>query len=311
MKRKFTLLSIIIVLFCSCKKDNKTTAANPSPGKYLLFDADGIYNSGKSSSPSLFTSLFYSNLDGSGLTQITVPPVNYFDYRASYSFDGTKIIFVRGNEDDTDRGLYTVDNTGNNLKNITKGDEVDFASFSPDGQRIVYAKSLVSSAPYLYDIYVANADGSSEQKITSLANQNGGAADIHWSFDGKIYFAGSSDSLKAGLYAINADGSNMHYVTSNAALMAISPDGKYFLFETTTGMSICNSDGSNPKTLLNVSSSNTPDSIIGGGWSADGKEIYYSSFYGATSNFGIFKINNDGTNLTKVLNGYYEYPSIH
>ena len=315
MKQKIAFF-ILLILFYSCKKDgasniNKNiTTQNASPGKYLLFDADWLYNSGKSSTLSLLTSLYRTNLEGAGLTQITTPPTNYFDYRASYSFDGSKIIFVRGNQDGTDHGLYIVDSTGNNLTNITKGDEVDYASFSPNGKQVVYAKSLTSGASSAYDIYVANADGTDEQKITSFANQNGGAGNIHWSSDGKIYFEASSNSVKSGIYSINADGSNLNYITSNFELMSISPDGKYLLYETTMGLSICNNDGSNPVTVINFNSS-TPDAIIGGGWSADGKEIYYSHFDSALNTFGIFKINIDGSGLTKILNGYYEYPSIH
>jgi Tol biopolymer transport system component len=315
MKQKIVLFSILIISFYACKKDgastNKTTATqNTSAGKYLLFDADELYNSGKSSTPSLFTSLYRTNLDGSGLTRLTTPPPNYFDYRASISSDGSKIIFVRGNQDDTDRGLYTIDSAGNNLTNITKGNEVDYAFFSPDGAHVVYAKSLVDNVPYTLDVYVANADGSNEQKITSFANQNGEAIPVGWSQNGRMYIVAAGNSIKTGVYSINADGSGMQFITSNRSIEAISPDGKYFLFDSLTGLSICNIDGSNVKTVLSFTS-NYPDELVGAAWSADEKEIYFLGYDTATKTPALSKVNTDGSGLTKVLNGYYEYPGIH
>ena len=247
----FLLFAIIFTLLLSCKKEDTHQAITnnnpPASGKYLLFDADENFNLGFSAIPSAYTSIYYTNLDGTAVTQITPFEPEYYSYRPSWSPDGTQIIYTHGNRDDSERSLCIIDINGTNLKSITKGNKVDYGAFSPDGKKVVYTKSLTSIAPYPYDIYVANSDGSSEQKLTTFGEDNGAVADIHWASDGKIYFYAGSDNTRTGIYCVNPDGSNLKYIMTDVYLLDISPDAKHILFDLGDGLYTCNIDGSNIK----------------------------------------------------------------
>jgi Tol biopolymer transport system component len=312
-KSTYLLLIVVLALVYSCKKDssnNIVTKPFLAPGKYLLFDADEAFNMGQSAFPSLYTSIYYANLDGTGITRITPVEPAYYSYRASWSPDGTQIIYTRGDFADTARGLCTIDITGSNFKRIVKGDKADYGCFSPNQGMIAYAKSLVHTRPYKYDLYTANADGSSEQRLTYFADDNGAIANIHWSTDGKIYFNGVSDRNKSGIYSIDKGGNNLKYITDNGRLLGVSPDGKYILFDQSDGLFTSNTDGSNIKTLITYDDSN-PNMLLGASWSANGGPIYLSNTNLPGNLLGIFKINDAGYGFQKVLDGFYEYPSVH
>jgi Tol biopolymer transport system component len=311
-KLTFTLLISALALLWSCKKESSNKIIEKPylpPGKYLLFDADEAFNLGQSSAPSLYTSIYYANLDGTGITRITPVEPNYYSYRASWSPDGTQILYTRGDLADTARGICTIDITGRNFKRIIIGDEADYSSFSPLGNMVTYAKSLVHSSPYAYDVYIANADGTSEKRLTYFADDNGAVSNIHWCIDGKIYFNAGSDRNKSGIYSVDKEG-NLKYVMNGENFLGISPDGKSILFDQSNGMFSCNTDGSNIKTLVTYDANN-PNMLLGASWSADGSLVFLSNTNLPGNLLGIFKVNSQGYGFQKVLDGFYEYPSIH
>jgi TolB protein len=311
-KSNYLLFVIALALLCSCKKDdpikNITHTTPPYSGQYLLFDADESFNRGESTFPSAFTSIYYSNLDGSNITPVTGADPGYYSYRPAWSPDGKQILFIRGNQSDTYRAICIIGINGGNFKSVVSGSKVDFASFSPDGKKLVYAKSLVDSIPFKYDVYVANADGTAEQRLTSFGKDNGEVANIHWSSDGKIYFNGTGDHTKTGVYSVNPDGSNLKYVMTDVFFLGISPDGTKILFDLGNGLFSCNIDGSNIKTIITYDNNN-PNMLVGASWSSDGNQIYLSNA-DYPSNLGIYRVNSDGTNLQRILYGYYEYPVV-
>jgi Tol biopolymer transport system component len=312
-KLTFTLLIGALALLWSCKKDSSSNKIIERPylppGKYLLFDADEAFNTGRSSFPSLYTSIYYANLDGTGITRITPIEPTYYSYRASWSPDGTQILYTRGDYADTSRGICTIDITGRNFKRIIKGDEADYGSFSPLGNMVAYAKSLVHTRPYRYDVYIANADGTSEHRLTYFADDNGAVANIHWSVDGKIYFNAGSNRSKSGIYSVDKDG-NLKYIMYGGGFLGVSQDGKSLLFDESNGMFSSNTDGSNIKTLITYDDNN-PNMLLGASWSADGSLIFLSNTNLSANLLGIFKVNSEGYGFQKVLDGFYEYPTIH
>lgn len=314
MEKRLTYLVgvVVLALLYSCSKQTATKIVTKPflpPGKYLLFDADEAFNLGQSAAPSLYTSIFYANLDGSAVTRITPVEPTYYSYRASWSPDGTQIVYTRGDYADTARGICTIDINGGNFKRIIKGDEADYSCFSPDGGMVAYAKSLVHTRPYNYDIYTATVTGANERRLTYFADDNGSVSNIHWSADGNIYFNGVSLRSKEGIYAIDKGGNNLKYI-SNEHLLGISPDSKSILFDQTDGLYTCNTDGSNVKTLITYDQNN-PNMLLGASWSADGSLIFLSNTNLSANLLGIFKVNTYGYGFEKVLNGYYEYPAVH
>ena len=314
-KRSTCLLGIVVLsLLFSCKKDSPANHIPPPTtvtyqGKYLLFDADQTFNTGQSAYPSAYTSIYYSKLDGKDVTRITPADAGYYCYRASWAPNGTYIIYIRGDAADSDRRLCTIDINGGHFSTITKGDEVDYGVFSPDGLRVAYAKSLIHFIPYKYDIYVSNYDGTGERRITTFADFNGAVANLHWASDGKIYFQATSDRDKTGIYSVNPDGSNLKYVLYDVDFLGVSPDSKYILFDLGDGLYSCNTDGTNLKTLVTYNNSN-PNYLVGASWSPDGSLIYLSNA-DYPANFGIYSINSNGTNSKQILSGYYEFPTVH
>src|ERR1700739_2410292 len=132
-KSSYLLLIVALALLCTCKKDspplNITHTAPPYSGQYLLFDADESFNRGEATFPSAYTSIYYSNLDGSNVTPITGADPGYYSYRPSWSPDGKQVLFIRGNQSDTYRSICIIGINGGNFKSVVSGDKVDFASF--------------------------------------------------------------------------------------------------------------------------------------------------------------------------------------
>ena len=307
----YLVLVVVLALLFSCRKDKKVIPETPptSFGTYVLFAADEEFNNGHVNAPSDYTSLYYAKLDGTGITAITPFEPNYYSYRGSWSFDGKKVIYTRGNKDDSDRGLCIIDVPGGNFKSVIKGHRADYGSFSPDGKQIAYGKAQVDSL-YDYDVYIANANGTSEQRLTFFANDDGAVANIHWGADGKIYFNAIGDHHHIGIYSVDPDGNNLKSVISDVEFLGISRDAKHILCDVGEGLFTCDADGKNVKKIV-AYDNNTPNTLLGASWSFDGKAIYLSYTDYPYGLFGIYRINSDGTGLKKVLDGFYEFPVVY
>jgi Tol biopolymer transport system component len=190
------------------------------------------------------------------------------------------------------------------------GDTVHVVVTSPPGTEIVFQATQDGRS----DIYVANADGSGLTRLTDALP--GGAAPV-WSGDGRqIYFLSSSpDQSTSGLYAMNADGSNIHLVLEGFHAphdYDVSPDGTRIalgLLGPPTGGSnysnvdlfVMHADGSELTRILDLPCpypDYTCSHIDAVAWSPDGQRIAYSagSFGHAGYVYGIIGIvNADGT----------------
>jgi Tol biopolymer transport system component len=131
--------------------------------------------------------------------------------------------------------LYTMSSDGSHVRQLTTvvGDK-DTPVFSPDGRRIAFAMSDTGSHGVPTLIYVVNADGTGLTQLTS-----GIELDImpSWSPDGsQIAFASSRAlNLHFGVYAMNADGSDVHALavpdTASNVSPSWSPSSNEILFE--------------------------------------------------------------------------------
>jgi Tol biopolymer transport system component len=133
-------------------------------------------------------------------------------------------------------------------------------SYSPDGKEIAYASTQSGHS----EIWVMNADGSDQRKVTFPDDPNAPDANSpSWSPDGsKIAFAAGlvGGGEAANIFTINADGSDRTQRTfaQSSDNPIWSPDGKDIIFETNRNGPIeiwtMNADGSDQKFLLSGNS---------------------------------------------------------
>jgi Tol biopolymer transport system component len=97
------------------------------------------------------------------LTNLT--PNSYRDYFATFSPDGTKILFTSEREANYDLWLMNVD--GSNQVNLTPGSEREnLGAFSPDGSKIIYTYQRDANQRN-YQIYSMNADGTNRVNVSN------------------------------------------------------------------------------------------------------------------------------------------------
>ena len=155
---------------------------------------------------------------GAILSQITANPYGWFDGEPRWSPDGQWIAFDRLKKGVRRTDLvaaFIVRSDGTGLRQLTSwGRQGQYPDWSPDGSKIVITSRSEPSAPA--SIYTIDPDGSG---LKVVIKNTGIAAFDHarWSPDGiKLVFDGSPDfrHLQAGLWTVDADGSNLTQIIS-------------------------------------------------------------------------------------------------
>lgn len=143
-----------------------TEATNLTPGTDSSFDFDMqwsadhskiIFSSNRNGNPDIFI----MNLDGSSE-----------DRYPSWSPDGTKIVFGSDRTGTSDFELYTMNADGTGIVPLTSNPGFINAdpAWSSDGASIIFASTRDSNA----EIYIMNADGSSETRQTNSSSFDAG-----------------------------------------------------------------------------------------------------------------------------------------
>ncbi len=146
-------------------------------------------------------------------------------------------------------------------------------TWSPDGRKVAFVSDRTGSA----EIYVMNADGSGQQRLTRHAKPGGAA----WSPDGRMLAFGSGKDL----YVMNADGTGLVNLTPGPGggdSLSWSPDSRKIGFRSLRDGSgeiyVVNVDGTGLRRLTRltrnpVSSGWTTFSAPA--WSPDGRKILF------------------------------------
>jgi Tol biopolymer transport system component len=163
--------------------------------------------------------------------------------------------------------------------------DVQAPVWSPDG-RIAFLSRGEGSK----EVYVVNADGSGQRRLTGDARFPAAPA---WSPNGRqIVFEGGSGATSS-VYVVNADGSGQRRLARNGRAPAWSPDGRTMAFFSVSKIYLMNADGSEHRQLTKT--------MWGGrslAWSPDGRKLAFFDKGGPCPIcFKLYVVNSDGSGL--------------
>jgi TolB protein len=192
------------------KAFNYAEAAQVSAdGKWVVFDA----------STATKTDLYKVRLDGTKLTRLTNDVA--YQWAPSWSPNGKKIVYSR---DGAAAPVWAMNADGTHRHRLTI-DDGDFARYSPDGGKIVYADHADN------EIHVMNANGTNDHSVTSNVAIDGNP---DWSPNGQTIAFASARSGAYEIWTMDANGANPVQITFGAGLTGgpvYSPNGGRFVYQ--------------------------------------------------------------------------------
>jgi Tol biopolymer transport system component len=212
--------------------------------------------------------------NGHGVHRLTDDPG--FDACPAYSADGKWIAWCRQAQDPAGQtDVWVMRANGTDKHRVTTlGGNALFPDFSPDGSQIVFNGRPAGATSN--DIYVVGSGGGPAHKLTTSPGNDILPA---WSPDGSQIAFLSNRTGTMQVWAMNADGTNQHALTTDARvkdqLPDWSPDGTRIAYVVDTApvggdIWLMNANGSNQHPI------NTgPSARLGTAWSPDGTAIAY------------------------------------
>jgi Tol biopolymer transport system component len=262
---------------------------DPATESWPCWSHDGtriLYNRG--------TEIRVMNADGSG--NVKLEGNGFVAVFPAWSPDGGSIAYQRGEMSE----IYVMDSDGSGQRNVTNALGIDaWPTWSADGSRIVFHADrnyIVGDSDSMTDdpdIYVVNADGTGETRLTDDPGRD--FLPI-WSPDGSRIVFISNREGPGEIFVMNADGSGQDNVTNDPGAAdgwpSWSPDGTKIAFQSFRDgngeIYVMNADGSGLSRL-------TANAVFDAGpsWSPDGTKIAFESE--RDGNLEIYVMNADGS----------------
>jgi len=199
-----------------------------------------------------------------------------------WSLNGEKVIFslsypvMRGL---TEIHIANLDGSNNQIVVTEKNTASADPDLSPDSKYVAF----VSNRDGRFGIYVMNADGSNQHRLTELESYNSpdpkDQTIPHWSpTQNTIAFLSKGDTSSAEIKIANLDGSGLQTLVHGAITFTWSPDGQSIAFVSADSSDSGNLCIVNIKSKIQTCLLNLTNVLgLGVTWSPDGRHIAFSA----------------------------------
>ncbi|MCY7345812.1 MAG: FG-GAP-like repeat-containing protein [Pyrinomonadaceae bacterium] len=160
--------------------------------------------------------IVYDDGDFSGIVKINRDGTNRTFVGGSSVFDdfpvvraGDGLIAHHRFDSSPTAGIYTLTANGSSQQFVQNTLNGVFPSWSADGQFIGYGSASPVGYPYSLDnLFKIKPDGSGKVQLTNLTTSNNFGAGFAWTTNGASLITAANINGTAGLYSVNADGSD-------------------------------------------------------------------------------------------------------
>lgn len=220
--------------------------------------------------------------DGSEAQEVLRPAIE-----PAFSPTGNKVAFYR-----PFNGIWVYDLNKKTATHVVASDYAEFASFSPDGNRLVFHEWVGNWWSANVNLYIINTDGSGRTQLPPGIRPA-------WSPKGDLIVFDSCRDTSCGIFVIKPNGQGLRQITSDGGGKASwSPDGKKIVYSTDVGgnpeIFVVNVDGSGKKQLTSNKGNDTLPV-----YSPDGLKIYFLSDQNGTA-WAIRCMNPDGSDIQTI-----------